>query len=61
LASTKLPEDIEQHLMDNEDEDSKASEEEFPRPILVKKEPELTAKERFNIECEECEKVCANY
>ncbi|XP_016956127.1 uncharacterized protein LOC108028693 isoform X2 [Drosophila biarmipes] len=54
--STKLPEDIEQHLMDNEDEDSKASEEDFPRPIMVKKEPELTAKERFNIECEECEK-----
>ncbi|EDV52518.1 uncharacterized protein LOC6546070 isoform X1 [Drosophila erecta] len=54
--STKLPEDIEKYLMDITEEDGKDSEEEFPRPILIKKEPELTVKERFNIECGECEK-----
>ncbi|KAH8361504.1 hypothetical protein KR084_006188 [Drosophila pseudotakahashii] len=52
--STKLSQDMEKYLM--EEEDSKDSEEEFPRPLLVKKEPELTVKERFNIECVECEK-----
>ncbi|KMZ00793.1 uncharacterized protein LOC6738857 isoform X1 [Drosophila simulans] len=54
--STKLPEDIEKYLMDIKDEDSRHSEEEFPRPLLIKEEPELTVKERFNIECVECEK-----
>ncbi|XP_039489387.1 uncharacterized protein LOC120450440 isoform X2 [Drosophila santomea] len=54
--STKLPEDIEKYLMDIKEEDSKDSEEEFPRPVLIKEEPELKVKERFNIECVECEK-----
>lgn len=56
--STKLPEDIEKYLMDIKEEDSRHSEEEFPRPISIKEEPEATVKERFNIECVECEKVC---
>ncbi|XP_070141146.1 uncharacterized protein CtIP isoform X1 [Drosophila kikkawai] len=59
--STKLPEDIEKYMMDIKDEDeSKDSveeeEEEFPRPIVVKNEPELTLKERHNINCPDCEK-----
>ncbi|XP_020808929.1 uncharacterized protein LOC110184664 isoform X1 [Drosophila serrata] len=57
--STKLPEDIEKYMKDIKDEDeSKDSveEEEFPRPIVVKNEPELTLKERYNINCAECEK-----
>uniref|UniRef100_A0A6P4E9E2 Uncharacterized protein LOC108037892 isoform X1 n=1 Tax=Drosophila rhopaloa TaxID=1041015 RepID=A0A6P4E9E2_DRORH len=54
--STKMPQDIEKYLVDIKEEDSKDSEEEFPRPLLVKKEPALTVKERFSIECEECEK-----
>ncbi|XP_017136124.1 uncharacterized protein LOC108151787 isoform X1 [Drosophila miranda] len=52
--STRLSEDIEKYMM--EEDDSKESEDEIPRPIMVKDEPELTLKERFNIECEECEK-----
>lgn len=59
--STKLPEDIEKYMMDIKDEDeskdSLEEEEEFPRPIMVKKEPELTLKERYNINCADCEKV----
>ncbi|XP_017060017.1 uncharacterized protein LOC108100555 isoform X2 [Drosophila ficusphila] len=54
--STKLSQDIEKYLMEIKEEDSKDSEEEFPQPILVKTEPELSVKERFNIECPECEK-----
>ncbi|XP_022212855.2 uncharacterized protein LOC111067843 [Drosophila obscura] len=51
--STRLSADIEKYMME---EDSKESEDEIPRPIIVKEEPQLTTKERFNIECEECEK-----
>ncbi|XP_052848726.1 uncharacterized protein LOC128260067 isoform X2 [Drosophila gunungcola] len=54
--STKMSQDIEKYLMEIKEEDSKDLEEEFPRPLLVKIEPELTVKERFNIECGECEK-----
>ncbi|XP_017080961.1 uncharacterized protein LOC108114465 isoform X1 [Drosophila eugracilis] len=54
--STKLSQDIEKYLMEIKEEESKELEEEFPRPLLVKKEPELSVKERFNIECVECEK-----
>ncbi|KAH8257601.1 hypothetical protein KR038_011838 [Drosophila bunnanda] len=58
--STKLPEDIEKYMMDIKDEeesrDSQEEEEEFPRPIVIKNEPELTLKERYNINCADCEK-----
>ncbi|XP_030376625.1 uncharacterized protein LOC115625633 [Scaptodrosophila lebanonensis] len=48
--TTKLPEDIE-NLLDGEEEDTL---EEFPRPIAIKRE--LTLKERYNIDCAQCEK-----
>lgn len=54
--STKMPEDIEKYMMDIENEDSKESEEEFPQPIVIKEE-NLTFKDRYNIDCVECEKV----
>lgn len=50
--STKLPADFDL------DEDMDEEEEEvFPRPIVVKKEPEQSTKERYNINCVQCEKV----
>lgn len=51
-----MPEDIEKYMMDIENEDSKESEEEFPQPIVIKEE-NLTFKDRYNIDCVECEKV----
>ncbi|KAL7731672.1 hypothetical protein ACLKA6_000962 [Drosophila palustris] len=48
--STKLPEDFE--LEDEEDEE----EDGVPRPILIKQEHEPTIKERYNIDCDQCEK-----
>lgn len=54
--STKMPEDIEKYMLDIENEDSKESEEEFPKPIVIKEE-NLSFKDRYNIDCEECEKV----
>ncbi|KPU78362.1 uncharacterized protein Dana_GF10340, isoform B [Drosophila ananassae] len=53
--STKMPEDIEKYMLDIENEDSKESEEEFPQPIVIKEE-NLSFKDRYNIDCEECEK-----
>lgn len=52
--STKLPSDFD--LDDDMDEEE---EEVFPRPMAVKKEPEQSngAKERYNINCVQCEKV----
>ncbi|ALC45105.1 CG5872 [Drosophila busckii] len=47
--STKLPDDFD--LPDSEEEE----EEVFPRPIIVKQEKQ-SVKERFNIDCEQCEK-----
>jgi len=50
--STKLPADFEI------DEDEEELEEEiFPRPIVIKQEREPTIKEKYNIDCTECEKV----
>ncbi|KAH8339288.1 hypothetical protein KR074_010575 [Drosophila pseudoananassae] len=54
--STKMPEDIEKYMIDMDNEDSKESEEEFPQPIIVKEE-NLSFKDRYNIDCGECEKV----
>ncbi|KAH8293950.1 hypothetical protein KR054_006958 [Drosophila jambulina] len=55
-----VEENIEKYMMEIKDEDeskdSVEEEEEFPRPTAVKKEPELTLKERFNINCADCEK-----
>ncbi|KAH8274519.1 hypothetical protein KR044_006097 [Drosophila immigrans] len=50
--STKLPEDF-----DMEEDDEAGEEEEiFPRPIVVKQEIEESLKEKYNIDCEQCEK-----
>ncbi|BFF97699.1 uncharacterized protein DMAD_06064 [Drosophila madeirensis] len=51
--STRFSEDIEKYMME---EDDKESDDEIPRPIMVKEEPKLSLKERFDIECKECEK-----
>ncbi|XP_041675317.1 uncharacterized protein LOC121530381 isoform X1 [Drosophila eugracilis] len=48
--STKLSQDTGKYLMKTKEEDTTDSEEEFPLPFLVKEEPELSAKDRFNIE-----------
>lgn len=50
--STKLPADFD--LDDDMDEEE---EEVFPRPIVIKKDPEQSVKERYNINCLQCEKV----
>ncbi|EDW80015.2 uncharacterized protein Dwil_GK12289 [Drosophila willistoni] len=61
--STKLPEEIERYIADDVKEEEKANEsaemveEPFPRPQVIKQEKELTLKEKYNIECEECEKL----
>ncbi|XP_065360997.1 uncharacterized protein CtIP isoform X2 [Calliphora vicina] len=40
------------------DEFDTEDEEDFmPKPFIVKQEPKLTIKQRFNIECEDCEKL----
>ncbi|XP_060656229.1 uncharacterized protein LOC132791361 [Drosophila nasuta] len=49
--STKLPEDF-----DIEDDEEEEEEEIFPRPIVVKEEKEESLKERYNIDCDQCEK-----
>ncbi|XP_017955634.1 uncharacterized protein LOC108650841 isoform X1 [Drosophila navojoa] len=51
--STKLPADFE---MDDDQEDADEEEEIFPRPIVVKQEPESSLKQRYNITCPQCEK-----
>ncbi|KAH8403574.1 hypothetical protein KR215_004056 [Drosophila sulfurigaster] len=49
--STKLPEDF-----DIEEDEEEEEEEIFPRPIVVKEEKEESLKERYNIDCDQCEK-----
>ncbi|KAH8255979.1 hypothetical protein KR026_003757 [Drosophila bipectinata] len=53
--STKMPEDIEKYMVDMDNEDGKESEEQFPQPIVVKEE-NLSFKDRYSIDCGECEK-----
>lgn len=52
--STKLPQDFD---IEDQEEEEDEEEEIFPRPILVKQEPEMSVKERYNIACPRCEKV----
>ncbi|EDW70460.1 uncharacterized protein CtIP isoform X1 [Drosophila virilis] len=51
--STKLPQDFD---IDDQEEEEDEEEEIFPRPILVKQEPDMSVKERYNIACPRCEK-----
>lgn len=49
--STKLPADF-----DIDEDEEELEEEIFPRPIVIKQEREPTIKEKYNIDCNECEK-----
>ncbi|XP_032599249.1 uncharacterized protein LOC6557505 isoform X2 [Drosophila grimshawi] len=48
--STKLPEDFDM------DDDEQEEEEIFPLPIVIKQEKQMSARDRFNIDCVQCEK-----
>lgn len=63
-SSSKKP-TFQNPLLSNDDTSEDEDEDAMPKPIIVKQEPcdmvvthkKLSLKERFNIDCEECEKV----
>lgn len=60
-TTTKKPQNP---LFSSQNQDDEDDDEDFmPKPFVIKQEPndcnkKLSIKERFNIECVECEKVC---